>query len=182
MPQIPFQLRYSLSRSQRLVPHLRIFGVAHALFVVVLFTFFAVQGVVSVGARSFLGIAVFGGLALAMYLLHLGLFVGLLDVLLVRVRSMDVIIADNAAGIMVDSERWYLFLDGIKDMRKYRRDTWTIQHCNGTVLHIAASALSEEQIEYIRNAMERGRTPQGVQAVIERGKRIEAIMRGEREA
>jgi hypothetical protein len=90
---------------------------------------------------------------------------------------MDVIIEKDAAGILVGGERWYLFLDGITDIRKFRDDIWTIQHWNGSVLHIVAAAITDEQIDYFRAAMERGRTPEGIRAVIERGRRIEQIMR-----
>jgi hypothetical protein len=55
-----------------------------------------------------------------------------------------------------------------------------VQHWNGKVFHIAASAISEDQIAYVMAAMERGRTPEGIQAVIERGKRIAEIMDEER--
>jgi hypothetical protein len=38
--------------------------------------------------------------------------------------------------------------------------------------------LNSRQIDHLRAAMERGRTPEGFRAVIERGRRIEQIMRG----
>lgn len=181
MLQIPFHLWYTLSRPQRLVPHLRIWGTPLTLFVVVMVLFFCVQTVVSACSLSGAGVAVFGSLALFVFVLYRGLFVGLLDVLLVPVRCMDVIVEENATGILVGTERWYLFLDGITDLRKFRDDTWTIQHFNGCVLHIAASAIREEQIAYIRTGMERGRTPQGIRAAIERGKRITEILDADRE-
>jgi hypothetical protein len=43
MAEVPFELRYQLSRRQRLVPHLRIWGVAYTPFVVLVFLFFCVQ-------------------------------------------------------------------------------------------------------------------------------------------
>ena len=45
---------------------------------------------------------------------------------------------------------------------------------------IAASAIAEDQLAHIKTAMERGRTPEGIRAVIERGKRIKEIMETER--
>jgi hypothetical protein len=93
---------------------------------------------------------------------------------------MDVTLEETAAGILVGEERWYLFLDGITDIRKFRDDIWTIQQFNGAVLNIAASAITEQQLEHIRAAMERGRTPEGVRAVIERGKRIQEIFESDR--
>lgn len=63
-----------------------------------------------------------------------GIFVGLLDVLLIAVRVMDGVIEENAAGILLGKERWYLFLDGITDIRILYRGTWTIQHFNGCMI------------------------------------------------
>src|SRR4051794_12426201 len=120
MPHPPFHLRYTLSRGQRLVPHVRIWGVASTLYVVVLFAFFGTEAVVSAWSLSAAGLAVFGGLALFVFVLFRGLFVGLLDVLLVPMRRMDVVVEEGAAGILVGAERWYLFLDGITDLRKFR--------------------------------------------------------------
>jgi hypothetical protein len=180
MTQIPFHLRYTLSRSQRLVTTVRTYwGVLWTLFVLVLFSFFCVETVVSAGSLSGMGLAVFGGLALFVLLVYRGLFIGLIDVLLVPVRRMDIMVEENAAGILIGTERWYLFLDGITDLRKYR-DTWTIEHWNGIVLHVPADAISEDQIGHLKSAMQRGRTPEGFMAVVERGKRIEEIIRSER--
>jgi hypothetical protein len=176
MPPTPFHLCYTLSRSQRLVPHLHLWGWVYTPFVVLLFGFFGVRTAVSAYSWNGAGVAVFGGLALGLFFLLRGLFVGLLDVVLVPVRRMDVVVEENAAGILIGGERWYLFLDGILDIRKFRDDTWTIRHWNGTVLHIAASAITAEQVAYLRAAMERGRTPEGVRAVIERGRRIKEIL------
>ena len=39
MPHVPFQLRYTLSRSQRLVPQVRLWGVFKTIFVLVIDTF-----------------------------------------------------------------------------------------------------------------------------------------------
>jgi hypothetical protein len=182
MPQVPFQLRYTLTRMQRLVPHLRIWGVGWTLFVVVMSMFFCERTAAHVYPFDAMGIAVFGGLALFVLLLYRRLFIGFLDVLFVPARSMDVIVEDNAAGILIGTERWYLFLDGIINICKFREDTWTIQHFNGCVLNIDAPAIQEDQVTHLRDAMERGRTPEGIKAVIERGKRIKAIQESEREA
>ncbi|MCC6695890.1 MAG: hypothetical protein IT365_09715 [Candidatus Hydrogenedentes bacterium] len=175
MANTPFELRYALSRMQRLVPHLRIWGVGWTLFVVLLFLFFCVQTLRSIVLTDLLGIAVFGGLAFGVFFLYRGMFTGLLDVMVIPVRHMDIIVEENAAGVLIGSERWYLFLDGITDLRKFRDDTWTLQHVNGSVLHIAASTITEDQIAHFRTGMERGRTREGIRAVIERGRRIKAI-------
>ena len=85
----------------------------------------------------------------------------------------------NALGYLAGGERWYLFLDGIIDITKYRKDIWTIQHWNGSVVNVLASAITDDQIEYLRAAAERGRTPEGIQAVIERGRVIQQLESGE---
>jgi hypothetical protein len=70
---------------------------------------------------------------------------------------------------------------GVRSIRKYRDDVWTLEHFNGSVLPIPVAVITEDQLCRIRAALERGRTPEGVRAVIERGQRIEALMRADRE-
>jgi hypothetical protein len=101
MLQIPFHLRYKLSRMQRLTPHLRIWGAPLVLCVTAAFVFLCVQMVLSASSLNVSRAAVF------------------------------------------------------------------------------ASAIREEEIAYLREAMERGRTPEGIQGV-ERGKVIHQILRSER--
>ena len=107
-----------------------------------------------------------------------GFFIGLLDVVLRRVRTMDIIVEENALGYLAGGERRYLFLDGIIDIRKFRKDVWTIQHWNGSVVNVLASEITDDQIEYTKPAAERGRTPEGVQAVVERGRVIQQLETG----
>ena len=171
MPHVPFQLRYTISRSQRLVPHVRLWGVFTTIFVLVMFAFFSVRTMFAIWWLEWAAIVVFGGLALGVFVLYRGLFVGLIDVLTVPRRHVDAVIEENAAGILLGKERWYLFLDGITSIKQYRTDVWTIQHYNGSVLHIPVCAITDEQMSHIRVAMERGHTPEGVRAVIERGGR-----------
>src|SRR5262249_10207589 len=160
---------------QRLVPHLRYWGMAYVPFVVCLFLFFVVQTVVAPITQGIWGGAGFGAVAVGLLLLLRGLFARLLHLLLVPRREVGHLLGREAAGILIGGERWYLFLDGITDIRKYRDDVWTIRHWNGIVLHIAAAAITEEQVDYLRTAMERGRTPEGIRAVIERGRRLEQM-------
>lgn len=180
MTEVPFHLRYTLTRTQRLVPHLRIWGPIWSACMVILLAFVLYSVIASAVLRDAKGVFAFTAAALGLFVLFRGLFVGLLDVLLVPARKVDVIIEENTADILIGGERWCLFLDGITRIGKYRRDVWTIQHHNGSVLHVPTSAIAEAQIAHLTAAMERGRTPEGIQAVIERGKRIEAIMSAER--
>jgi hypothetical protein len=177
MAEAPFELRYQLSRRQRLVPHLRIWGVAYTPFVVVVFTFFCVRTIASACSLIWGSVAVFGTLAFGLFLLLRGLFVGLLDVLLVPVRSMDIRIEENGLGFLAGGERWWLFLDGLTSIDQLTAGVWTLQHWNGSVVHIPAYAITDDQLAYLRSAMEHGRTPEGVRAVIERGRRLVELER-----
>jgi hypothetical protein len=94
---------------------------------------------------------------------------------------MDVTIETNAAsdptaGILIGKERWYLFLDGITEIQRLQKDTWTLQHFNGSVLHISASVITDDQLGFIRSVAEQGRTPEGIRKVIDRGKRFKEIL------
>ena len=173
MPAVPFALRYTLTRRQRLLPHVRMWGIALTLFITVLEAFFlwiAFANIPVDGCWASLGFGLLfpGGL----FLLYRGLFNGLLDVLLSRRRVVDMIVDDETAAILIRGERWHLFLDGITSIRQYHPDIWTIEHHNGSVLHIPATEITDDQLAHLRAAMERGRTPEGVQAVVERGRRI----------
>jgi hypothetical protein len=156
---------------------MRLWGVFATIFMPALFAFFCARTVVAVWSLDLPYIVVFSIFALGILMLFRGLFVGIIDVLIVARREVDVVIEENAAGILLGKERWSLFLDGITSLKQYRADVWTIQHFNGSVLHVPVSAITDEQLSHIRSAMERGRTPEGVRAVIERGRRIAELRR-----
>ena len=177
MADVPFELECRLSRRQRFALLRHDWGFVHALFVVLVFIFFCVQTVVSAGSLSWPGLVVFGGLALGMFLLHRGLFVGLLEVLLVPVSRMNVRVEENGLGFFIGAERWWLFLDGLTSIDEHIAGVWTLRHWNGWVVHIPADAITCAQLEYLRSEMERGRTPEGVRAVIERGRRLAELER-----
>jgi len=144
--------------------------------------FIVIRFFVGVWKLALKDVAVFGLLACVFLILMRRPIMGLLDVLLVPRRQMDITIEEcedgtSAAGILLGKERWYLFLDGITDIRRYREDVWTIHHFNGSMLHIPVSAITQELMDYLEKAMQRGRTPEGFASVIERGRRIREIMR-----
>lgn len=172
MAEVPFELRYPLSRRQRLLPLMRVWGVAYTLFVLTLFGFFCERAVTSVLLWSWPGLAVFGGLGFWLFLLHDGMFAGLLDVLFVPARNMDLRVEQNGLGFLARGERWWLFLDGLTSIEQLSPGVWTLQHFNGAVIHIPADVITDEQIAFLREAMERGRTKEGMQKVIERGRRL----------
>jgi hypothetical protein len=89
---------------------------------------------------------------------------------------MDIVVEENGLGFLAGGERWWLFLDGIISISRYEKDTWTIYHWNGSVINVTASVISPDQLAHLRAAAERGKTPEGIGAVIERGRKLEAMM------
>jgi hypothetical protein len=90
---------------------------------------------------------------------------------------MDVRVEENGLGVLAGGQRWWLFLDGLTGIEQLTPGVWTLQHWTGSVVHVPADVITEEQIAYLRAAMERGRTPEGVRAVIERGRRLTELER-----
>jgi hypothetical protein len=178
MAEVPFELEYELSRRQRLALLRHDWGVVFAPFAVAVLTFFCVQTVVSAASVGWPGLAVFGGLALGMFGLHHGLFIGLLDVLLVPARRINVRVEQNGLGLLIGGERWWLFLDGLTRIEQDIPGVWTLRHWNGWVVYVPADAITDAQLAYLRSEMERGRTPEGVRAVVERGRRLAELERG----
>jgi len=166
MSKIPFHLQYELNRRQRLIPHMRIW-MPYGPFVLILL----------VGS-------LFVVLAVKWWLFPLFLFalwfsrgflVGLIDVVIHPKQSMDIVVEENAIGFLSGGERWFIYLDGILRIDRICEDTWTIYHHNGTVINILAAAIADDQVQHLKDAAEAGKSPEGVKAVIERGRRIQEL-------
>lgn len=168
MAVVPFELRYSLSRRERLVPHLKLWGPLSVLVPAVL---------ALLVASAF--VTWWAGLwAVVWSLLFRNFFRGLADVAFRRSAVMDLRVEENGLGLLAGGERWWLFLDGLTGIDQLTAGVWTLQHWNGSVVHIPAAVIGDEQLAYLRAAMAQGRTPEGVQAVIERGRRLAEMDRG----
>lgn len=172
-------IRYSLTRRQRLIPHLKIWGPAFVPFFVLLESFFIVRFIGEAIALEWRGTLTFGFLAFGLLLLFRGLVVGLFDIVLHARRDMDITIEENGLGVMIGNERWYLFLDGITKISQYTAGVWTIEHWNGSVVHILKDVISDKQIRHMRQKMEFGRSSAGTAATIERGRQIQTILEDE---
>ena len=170
MPQFPFHLRYRLTRRQRLIPHFGVWGPMSCIIPALC------VGIILLAAATSPWSAL---LLIPVLFMFRGFFIGLIDVIFRRVRDMDIVVEEDTLGYLAGGERWHLFLDGIIDIRKYRDDIWTIQHWNGSIVNVLASEITDDQIDCLKAAGERGRTPEGIQAVIERGRRIEQIESGD---
>lgn len=165
MPKIPFQLQYVLTRHQRILPHLRIW-LQHLPVVV---------GALLVGV--FLVVVkwwLFPVLLLGLWLFR-GFWIGVLDIVIHPTEKMDIIIEQNGLGFMRGGHRWWLFLDGMTRVEQFCSDTWTFCHHNGHVINVPASVITEDQVDFIRSAAAKGRTPGGVRDVIERGRKLQQM-------
>jgi hypothetical protein len=141
MQQLPLELRYDLTRRQRLIPHLKIWR-HHVLLVVV-----CVVGAAAAIQRS----SWFVCLLLFFLFIFRGFFVGVLNVLLVRRQTMDIVVEEKGLGFLARGERWYFFLDGLTAFDQLTPGVWTVQHWNGSVVNIPAELLNEDQVEFFRN-------------------------------
>jgi hypothetical protein len=104
-----------------------------------------------------------------------GFWVGLAGIAFHSVKPMDIVVEENGLGFLAGGDRWWLFLDGIRFMEQLVPGVWTIYHHNGHVVHIPTSAISTEQVEYIKEVAAKGKTPEGIQAVIERGRKLQQM-------
>lgn len=142
MQWLPIELRYDLTRRQRLIPHLRIWRP------------FALMIIVCVAGAAW-GVVYRTWWCLVLLLLLLfvfrGFFIGLLNVLLIGRQHMDIVIEQNGLGFLAGKERWYFALDGLTSFEELAEGVWTVQHWNGSVLNIPAELLSAEQVEFFRN-------------------------------
>src|SRR4051812_908949 len=135
MDVTPFQLRYRLSRKQRLGVLMKMDGIALTVVGIVLLGFFCYLTLVSARALKIGEVVVGIAMVLVVFLLWRRVLLGLVGVLLVKWWEMDVVVEQDAAGILLGGQRWYLFLDCITSIEKYREDVWTIHHFNGFVLN-----------------------------------------------
>lgn len=141
MADLPFRLRYGLSRRHRLAveltPWLPAVGATIGFAVGVLF----LGRVVS---------PLFYALLLLPVVLYRGLLAFLYDLLAHPLRPVDVLVEDDRLGVLVDGARRWLSLDGVIQVYKSGRDAWTLLHLNGSVLTIPADAITREQVLFLQ--------------------------------
>ncbi len=160
-------IEYDLSRRQRLVAHVGVWAPYLGGLVLIGGGGTALFVSLAVSVSPWLGLLIL----LPLWLVR-GFIIGLVNVIFVGIHHMDVIVEENGLGYATESERLWIFLDGIIRIQKYSKDTWTIIHHNGTVVSIPTAAIEERYVEHMRKKWEWGKTPEGVQAVVERGKQI----------
>ena len=141
------ELQYDLTRKQRLLPHIRVWGVTQ-IFVII--------GLIGVGAAVMHGswrIAPF--VALLVLWGGRGYITGLINVILVKSHHMEIRIEDNGLEFMAGKDRWYIYLDGLTAIRNLEKTVWTIQHWNGTIVNIPKKDLTEDVLNFLRDCLRR---------------------------
>src|SRR5678815_2909043 len=105
----PVHLRYRLSRLQRLRVLLAMEGIGYPIFGLLLFAFFCFAIVLNARQGKIGGAFFFAAMALGIFLLWRTVLGGLLSVLLLGWQPMDLLVQDNAIGVLFGRERWYFF-------------------------------------------------------------------------
>jgi hypothetical protein len=140
---VPFHLRYTLTRRQRLAVEL--FPWLPAIAGGLGFCFGAAFLVIAV-SRWFLL------LFLIPPVMYRGLFAFLFEIVFRAGRPVEVLVDESAYGVrMCGEERWHA-LDGIIQVfRSEGGTTWTVLHLDGSVLTVPASAITAEQLDYLKS-------------------------------
>lgn len=99
-----------------------------------------------------------------------GLIAGFLNIAFVPVQHMDVIINEHGLGFMAGGERWWVFLDSIVHVGKFRDDLWSFGCYHGEMIDVPAALIDAETLAHVRARSEWGRTPEGAQVAYQRGR------------
>ncbi len=137
---VPFQLRYSLSRRQRLASELLPwvpavtgslgFGIGVAVLAVDV-------------SRGFLLLLVIPAL------IYRGLFALVLDLVVHPGQVVEVVVDETQLEMRAGRQRLILPLEGIIQVFRSGR-SWTVLHFNGSALSIPAAAIQEAQVDYLK--------------------------------
>lgn len=63
----------------------------------------------------------------------------MLNVALVPVQRMDIIINEHGLGFLAGGQRWWVFLDSIMQIAKFRDDLWSFRCYHGEMINIPAA-------------------------------------------
>lgn len=140
---LSFQLRYTLSRRQRLAVELHPW--LPAIAGTIGFAIGALYLVLFVSAWFLL-------LFLLPPIAYRGLFVFLIDIAFRSRQPVEVTVEEDRFGVRIDGDDHRHSLEGI--FQVFRSDTgatWTVLHLDGTVLTIPADAIAVEQLEYLKS-------------------------------
>lgn len=141
MCEVPFTLRYDLTRRHRLAVELPPWLPCLAA------TLGFGCGAVILGR---LVSPVLFALLLLPAVLYRGFFAFLVELASRPVRPMDVVVEADRLGVLVDGVRRWLPLDGVIQVYQSGPDAYTLLHLNGSVLLIPAAAVTRPQVEFLQ--------------------------------
>ena len=101
-----------------------------------------------------------------------GFVAGMLNIALVPLQRMDIIINEHGLGFLAGGQRWWVFLDSIVAIEKFRDDLWSFGCYHGEMISIPAALIGHETLAHVRAKSEWGRTPEGVRAAVQRGRAL----------
>jgi hypothetical protein len=140
---LPFHLRYTLTRRQRLAVEL--YPWLPAIAGTIGFVIGALYLVVVVSSWFLL-------MLLLPVVAYRGLFAFVFDIAFRARQPVEVDVEDDRLGILIDGTHRWLALDGIFQVcRSETGATWTILHHDGTVLTIPADAIALDQLDYLKS-------------------------------
>ena len=166
---MPFQsahLQYDLTRRQRWDSHVGGWLPALPKYLLVAGTMVALTWLASHRSPWFL-LFLLGPL----WVLR-GLIAGFVQIAFVPVKHMDLVFEEDRLGFMVGAERWWVHLDSIVRIERFRDDLWTFVAYHGEAFDVPVNLVSEETLAHVRRKMEWARTPEGVEAALNRGRRV----------
>ncbi len=138
-----FQLRYALTRRQRLAIELHPW--LPAIAGTIGFLTGALYLVVFVSTW-------FSLLFLLPVIAYRGLFGFFLDIILRSRQPVEVAVEDERLGIAIDGNHRWLSLEGIFQVFRCENGaTWTVLHLDGTELIIPAAAIAAEELDYLKS-------------------------------
>ena len=166
MPFETVHLKYELSRRQRWDTYVRGWLPALPKYLLVAGTMVALTWLASHRSPWFL-LFLLGPI----WVLR-GLIGGVVQVALIPTQRMDILIDEDKLGFMAGSERWWVHLDSIVRIERLRDDLWTFVAYHGEAFDVPVSLVTEETLAHVRSRMEWARTPEGVEAAVNRGRRV----------
>lgn len=112
-----------------------------------------------------------------------GLIAGIVNIAVVPVQRMDILINEHGLGFMSDKHRLWVHLDSIVRIDRFRDDLWSFGCYHGEIISVPVALIDEETLAQVRKKMEWARTPEGVQAAVNRGRQLVGLaVKGSEEA
>ena len=112
-----------------------------------------------------------------------GLIAGIVNIAFVPAQHMDIIVNEHGLEFMAGKRRWWVHLDSVVRIDRFRDDLWSFGCYHGEMISVPVNLIDEETLAHVRAKVEWGRTPEGVQAAVNRGRQLVGLaVKGSEEA